>query len=559
MKRNYYLTQSLSQVPRLLGLLDRNPLSTTFGSFHRNFWLHRTSDFSSHIYQLGFHSLAILYNSNDSKNNYYQNKEILNLCEAGILFLINNQNKDGSFDEWYPYEHGWAGPTGYLTHALCDSYINLKTELSEQTLHKIEIAIKKASLFLINNFEVHVLTNHIAMALLPIYETFHITKEDKLLKGYNRLFEKFLTYCDLNEGWGLEYDGPDIGYQTATISFLARIHKLNGCDKIKNLVKTSLDFVSHFFYPNNLFSMKIGSRQTSNLFVYGIEYWAMFFESARKLSELTQVMISKDKLIMPEDHEDHYLVYRLPEFLEASSLFTKNNRTEDINKKVNCYQIPCEKDNFFKLYKNAGILISNTDLYYTVINIKRGGLVLQFDKSKQQLSSSNLGLHFKLSNQKILSTQFNDPLIKYEINDLQIDISGRVQYIKNQLFDPKKLILFRLSLLLLSPFPKLAPKMKALIRRMLMVGQKYAPIHFKRSIHFDVQGRIHLKDQLTIKSNIKKIISLNIGGHFETRFVPQSRYFQEYELDLKRHSLSENNLSELNKNKKLLICSGSES
>ena len=37
--RNIYVKKALSQIPRLLGNLDRNPYSSTYGCFHRDYWL----------------------------------------------------------------------------------------------------------------------------------------------------------------------------------------------------------------------------------------------------------------------------------------------------------------------------------------------------------------------------------------------------------------------------------------------------------------------------------------------------------------------------------------
>ena len=65
-----YLREINEQIPRLLGLLDRNPLSCTYGCFDRQYWHYRTSDFACTRSQEAVLTLALLYNNKATK--YYQ-------------------------------------------------------------------------------------------------------------------------------------------------------------------------------------------------------------------------------------------------------------------------------------------------------------------------------------------------------------------------------------------------------------------------------------------------------------------------------------------------------
>ena len=61
MLRATYAQKALSQIPRLLSLQDRNPLSPTYGSFHRRYWLDKVDDFPDALPQYGVHSLTLMY------------------------------------------------------------------------------------------------------------------------------------------------------------------------------------------------------------------------------------------------------------------------------------------------------------------------------------------------------------------------------------------------------------------------------------------------------------------------------------------------------------------
>ena len=43
--KEVYLNYALDQIPRILGNMDRNSFSPTYGCFHRDYWLDKTSDF----------------------------------------------------------------------------------------------------------------------------------------------------------------------------------------------------------------------------------------------------------------------------------------------------------------------------------------------------------------------------------------------------------------------------------------------------------------------------------------------------------------------------------
>ena len=66
MKKNSYLTTLDEVLPRILGLIDRDIDSETYGCCDRNFWMYKITDFSSGIIQQCSLTFSLLYyNSND--------------------------------------------------------------------------------------------------------------------------------------------------------------------------------------------------------------------------------------------------------------------------------------------------------------------------------------------------------------------------------------------------------------------------------------------------------------------------------------------------------------
>ena len=61
--KEVYLNYALDQIPRILGNMDRNSFSPTYGCFHRDYWLDKTSDFPDAVRQFGSQALAIVYST----------------------------------------------------------------------------------------------------------------------------------------------------------------------------------------------------------------------------------------------------------------------------------------------------------------------------------------------------------------------------------------------------------------------------------------------------------------------------------------------------------------
>jgi len=97
----------------------------------------------------------------------------------------------------------------------------------------------------------------------------------------------------------------------------------------------------------------------------------------------------------------------------------------------------------------------------------------------------------------------------------------------------------------------LAYHIKALIRKVLMVGARRAPLSFKRTIDFNREG-ILIEDELTLKNHLR-VKDIYVGDEIPVRYVPQSRYFQGFELETKGEYLSIQDIARLNYDRKISV------
>lgn len=531
MTKEIYAQKAISQIPRLLTCLDRNPFSLTYGCFNREFWLTRTRDFPDAIAQFGTLSLSLVWaHKFPGGEQYCQNEEIKKWILAAIKYWMKIQHQDGSYDEFYPNERGWAGPTGFLLYAVIRSYELLGREFPEELKENFFAAVKKSAMFLATREEPGVLANHHAMALLPVYQScYHLKKNDpnfakELLENFNLRLESFLSYC-YEEGWCLEYDGADPGYLSATVSFLSKMEKyMIGAEpwkeKIKNVIDRAIDFTSYFFYPNGSYGGTLGSRQTLHFYAHGFELQGRRNPMALACAEFGLKSLEEGKLVPPEIQDERYHVYRIPEFLEAYLDFAPR-----MGEKMP--QLPHEGPPFEKYFENAKIYIKNTPTHYLLLNLAKGGIVKIHDKATKKLVFSDDGLVAALQNGKVLTTQWIGDEYKIERAEDKFTVRGNFHEVAFKFFTPITMIAFRLFMLLTGWNAKNAELIKGLIRKLLMTKSTKSTISFVREFEFSEQN-------LTITNRVDskaKISSLRIGGQFASRYVPQSRFFQREELE----------------------------
>lgn len=540
--RNIYSQKALSQIPRLLSLQDRNPFSSTYGCFNREYWLNKTTDFPSAIAQFGVHSLALVYANPFPNNIYYGQKKILDWALAGIEYWRKIQKRDGSFDEFYYNERGWAGPTAFLLYAVLDSYRMLRSQFPKDLEDKVLTAAHKSAIFLAKYDEPSVLANHHAIAILAIYEAYLVTRDKKLLTGLEIRIKDFLRYC-YDEGWSLEYGGADPGYLSATVSFLGKLHKVYKDERLYNVAKKAIEFSSYFVYPNGFYAGTIGSRQTLHFYSHGYEIFTNDVPLAGAIAEKMLIALGEGKLVPPEIQSDRYFLYRIPEFL--LSYLDYKERDENLS------LLPYEMEPFDKYFNKAKIYLKKTPEYYLLINLVKGGVVKLFNLKENKLIFNDCGAIAELEGSKVITTQWLDDKYRVSVDSSEISIAGGFHYIKFNHFTPVKMIIFRMAMLTLGWHTKLAYYIKGLIRKVLVWGAKPAPIKFLRKINFG-KDSLTLSDTFEISGDIK-IKRIMIGDEFNHRYVPQSMYFQSQELGISAFYLEKELLNKLNEGRKITI------
>ena len=543
-ERDTYAVKALSQIPRLLGNLDRNRFSPTYGCFHRDYWLDKTSDFPDAVRQFGMHALALVYRYDFPDNIYKGNRKILEWTVAALSFWTRIQHKDGSFDEFYPFERGWVGPTAFTTYTAVETYTLLKDEIDASTAARVEAAIRKAATFIgRGETEEDHLANHHAMACLSLWKAYRLLRDPSIKEDYDKAWKTFLTYHDDEEGWSREYDGVDPGYLSATVSFLGKIYQTDPNPELLRVLKQSVEFSLWFVYPNGFYGGSMGSRNTLHFYPHGYEILADEIPTAGAAAAKMRTGLADDALVPPEIMSDRYVFYRVPEFLLAW-LDCKEESSEPP-------PLPYRQPGTNRWFPHSKIFAAVFEKTYVLANLAKGGVVKCFDTETERLLVNDCGVLGRLADGTTVTSQWVDDTYECDVRTDGFTVSGNLHAVpSNKLFTPEKNILFRSSLVLLGRIPAFSHKLKGQIRKTLILQQRAVPIRFRRTVTLR-EDELIIEDELEQTGHVQ-VKSLWFGDEFFVRYVPQSRYFQHQELDIEGRLLTEVEIREFNETKKHL-------
>jgi len=490
---NKFLSVAIEQIPRLLGQLNRNPGSRTYGSFDRAYWHYRTNDISSCRYQEAVYTLALLYCSKFEGNEYYHDSQVLKWIQASFIFTASIQHKNGSFDEWYINEGSYVG-TAFLAAALSQTILLFRSNnivIAEDDL--ICEVVEKAARFLIKRDEKTVL-NQVSGAIFAITAARHICDMADLEIHADNLLDKFLSKQS-EEGWWNEYGGPDIGYLSLTINYLEKYRKLTGSKKITDSLIKAKTFVEAFINPDH---------------TAGGEY----------MSRNTEYIIPSETLpylgmVQPVHLDDRYLCYVLYNWIEVGL------KTTPQNIKCSLYE------NYFP---ESGLVRVVNKSFYLVANGKKGG---SFRLYSGQLIYYDSGVEIKHP-RGVLSTGTLDNANNIHFVNGRLQVTGYAKFLKEPLLETKTMIAFKAWQIIFGQILWLQNKLKNFLRSRMINYVDTGTVSYERKLEYSL-------DSVIVTDTIKGVASENdIRYGFKAAYtaVPSSKYAASPEL--KSHIISPN-------------------
>ncbi|MBF0105398.1 MAG: hypothetical protein HQM16_08745 [Deltaproteobacteria bacterium] len=501
--KDVFRDNALSYIPKILQLCDRNPFHDTYGCFDRSFWHYKTMDFPSGMYQEYVLPLALVYQYNfDLDTVWYQNPRIRELCLAGIQYAARSSRADGSCDDYYPYERA-LGAMAFSLYAATESCLVLNHQ-SEEFL----TFFKKRADYFLRHDESGKLSNHQALIALSLTNVWMLTNETKYLQEAKRRIQKVLSWQN-DEGWFWEYEGCDLGYLTATISFLSQVYKKHNDPQLGAAVQKAIHFASHFIQRDGSFGGEYGSRNTYHYYPYGFELMSDTTPVGTAMNtHYAGGIINGKRHCNSDDRIFCHLVY---DYLQACLAWSTTRQNHD--------SLPWPRSMYFK---NAGLFVANTKNYKAIVACHKGGAVKA--SNQKQCFLSDIGPIGESRSGKVFVSNIYNRDNRVQEHENSIEIEADFFVTRDKTFTPLKQIIFRLANLTVARWS--SGLFRSILQRILILGKKRFPGRTIRTLLF-LPDQIKMTDHMSIDRTKETVQRLAFGPDHTSIYTAAANSYQE--------------------------------
>lgn len=497
---------------------NREPASPSFGSFDRAYWGWKYKDFSDATLQYGVR-LAVEF---AKARGLTGNLPSLLAGYAGYCNAI--QLKDGSFNQCYPFER-----TPGVIYDILSTLIYVRQSpylLDSDARDQLDSIIENAVVFALRTDEKHgEVANHLAEYAYELLNYAAYTGSSGAKRKAEQYVERFLTNFEPEEGWFLEYNGPDPGYQSRCMRYLGKIAaQLNSAELWGTLSKAA-DFSAELLMPDGSIHPMLGCRSTALLYPSGFELLASRDSNYAPLAERVQQGWQNANVPLPSQLDFDNALRLGDDAFDAHEI-----RSARPPLKLAACPHP-DKDVDFPV---AGISIRRKPDRVVYVGSRLGGVVVAYTKTAQgnwQLAFEDSGyvLKSKFTDESWLTRMPGAGRTAHTSPDhIQVE-AGFSRSLHSEVTPLKLLVLRTLNLTVLR-FQWFGDIFRKLVVRMLMDGKHGDPLTLCRDIHITDEG-IQISDRLEGNSRlVSEQYKLwrcrrSIGAH-----MASSRYFQLQEL-----------------------------
>ncbi|MCB9757521.1 MAG: hypothetical protein H6753_03745 [Candidatus Omnitrophica bacterium] len=517
MKNTIYSNVILPNIPRILSQINTNIGSSTFGCCERYHWHNSVTAAPNARFQEAVLTLALFYKQGPVE--YKDNPLLLSLVNAIIGFWIKIQEPDGSFNEWYVHEGSYVA-TAFSSYAISETVLLLGKEQVTNVEHVLAALVKASSW--LGQHSQKAVCNQQSGALLAIHNTYMLTAEDAL-KVIAQDYEQLIASCQTTEGWFLEYGGPDIGYLSLTIDYLAKYYHKTKSDLIARVIDKALGFIANFIHQDGTVGGAYTSRETEFFIPHGVELLAASNENAAFIAGVIRRNLAGGKSITPSSLDDRYLMYNGYTFLQAGL-----DGLEDLPEVI-------MKRPRFMHYPLAGIAIWRWDQFEFIANLNKVGTFVAFVGDKKICDSGIL-----IEGQPNLFSGYLQKHVKIlHMNEQGFEVQGHFCLLRENSMSPLKQIFLNGVQLIIGRLGALQVFVKEYLRKKLITGHKYSTVTLKRAVVLTDEG-IEIDDRIEGLKTFERIV---VGARLSYIYVPSSRLFQRE--NLKEHGPEFINMDQL--------------
>ena len=495
--------QALAEIPKLLTLLDRTPVSPTYGCFDRSYWHYRIMDFPCGMSQEFVLPLALVWSLDLPDNPYRGSAALREWIEAGIRFAARASHADGSCDDYYPFERA-TGAAAFSLFAMFEAARIIELGKDDE----IDAFLVRRANWLAAHQENGQLSNHEALIVACLQRAAERFGAGPFETPMRERLTRLLSWQSA-EGWFSEYGGADPGYLSLTIGLLADLDRRRPDLSLRAPLARAIAFFAEFVHPDGTVGGEYTSRATLNFFPHGFEIAGRWLPEALSANDSALRPLAEGR--SPSYSDDRIIGHHLWSWLFAWQDYCSER------------PVASQQRTGRQWFSEAGLLVDRRDGIELFAALRRGGAFKLFRDGALLVSDTGPSLRIGewVAVSHIESKAPGDP------GDGTITVEGPMAFAKSTRLTPFKNVVLRTFMLVFGRFfPDLV---RRLLQRLLVTGRKDAPFRFRRSLEPNAQGWT-VRDEVRAEGDWSSVGAAGIGGFQTSVTTVMARVFRSEQL-----------------------------
>ncbi len=293
--------EAILQVPRVLGLMDRDRRSRTYGCAERYYWHYRFHDFPNARFQETAELLALAFQFQHPRNPFHQQERVRDWALAAERYWESICRADGSFDEAYPFERSFCATAFSTLHATETLVVLGKEPLMD---------LSPIGRWLCRRDGLDT-TNQRAASAAALANLGTLLGIDRYLAAAASRAADIRARQN-RAGYFIEYGGEDVGYSSITLSALALYARRAGDRQFSDWVRSQASALGSRLDKDGAYSYAEQSRSTRFFYPFALA-WAGD-ESIHKIS----MGVTSDRILRPSWMDDRYAAPFAADYLRSA-------------------------------------------------------------------------------------------------------------------------------------------------------------------------------------------------------------------------------------------------
>ncbi len=484
--RERYWRVLLGVAPRLLSLLDREERSPTRGSFDRVNWAWKFRDFPLTMWQASMMPLATLWRTPHPRNPYHRQPQLAAWLAAALAHTIDRQHRNGAFDSFTPYSQD-HGVTLAMVLTLCTTAELLDDALPPALGERTRGAVQRACAFAAASDEDYAfINNHQAAFALAYVRAARLTGDDTLRTRADEVIDRILARQS-PDGWFEEYGGPDPGYETFGLTYLALASQEHERPDLVRALARSVQFLSHCVHPDGSIGGSYGSRNTGQYAPGGVELLAARDPMAGAIADFVGERLERGNVVTPVSCDDDNLPLLTWSYAVAATCTQDRPTTRP--------SLPCERDDVLRRFDGSRIVVAGTQRYYAVTNGSKGGVLRVFDRERELLSYEDAGYVVQEGGRDWSTQRLGESVPGAGDSAAAPVVEARLSAVNRELLTPLKFLVLRILNLTVFRSVRLGALVRRMIIARLITGRDRGRWRLRRRIEFQAD-RVVVRDEL---------------------------------------------------------------